>query len=175
MGFPQYLIPPPFCQMKSQLSDPSLYAAVPSPACFGQQYCSLLVLVKGECLWIIRLCNLGGQVHLQNQRHLKLPAGFLVVCVDFATFVRGRRKTAACLLSCCFFAGCHEAECAIQWCVNIGDNSLPCFSSSHCPTVAKLGCVAWCTGPGAVLELLRDHRTHCCGPGQLGFFFLAFF
>lgn len=98
MGFPQYLIPPPFCQMKSQLSDTSLYPAVPSPACFGQQYCSLLLLVQGECLWIIWLCNLGDQVHLQNQRHLKLSAGFLVVYVDFATFLSGRRKTAACLL-----------------------------------------------------------------------------
>lgn len=48
-GFaPRYLIPPSFCQMESQLSDTSLYPTVPSPTCFGQQYCS--VLVKEECL-----------------------------------------------------------------------------------------------------------------------------
>lgn len=126
MGFPQYLIPPPFCQMKSQLSDTSLYPAVPSPACFGQQYCSLLLLVQGECLWIIWLCNLGDQVHLQNQRHLKLSAGFLVVYVDFATFLSGRRKTAACLLF-SFFAGCDEAECAVQCVPTLETTACPAF------------------------------------------------
>lgn len=136
MGFPQYLIPPPFCQTKSNLSDTILYPAVPSATCFGQHCCSLLVLVKGECLWIMWLHNLGGQVPLQSQGHLKLSAGFLVVCVDFATFGSGRRKTAICLLSCCFFARCDEAECAVQWCSNLGDSSLS-FSSSlphHCQT-----------------------------------------
>lgn len=62
MDFPQYLIPPLFCPMKTQLSDTFLYPAVPSAACFGQRYCSWLVLIKGECLWIMWLCNLEGQV-----------------------------------------------------------------------------------------------------------------
>lgn len=125
-----------------------------------------------ESVWIIWLHDMRGWVCSQNQGHLKLSLGFLVMYVDF---VSGRRKTPICLLSYCFFAGCDEAGCAVQWCSSIGDSSLACFSSSHCLTITRLGCVAWCTEPGAALELLRSHRANCCGPGQLACFLQAFF
>lgn len=173
MGFPQYLIPLPFCQTKSRLSGTILYPAVPSATCFGQQYCSLLVLVKGECLWIMWLHNLGGQFHLQKQGHLKLSAGFLVVCVDFATFVSGRRKAAICLLSCALLDAMRLSV-LYSGVATLETAACPAFLP-HYPPTAKLGCVA--------CALHRGLRWNCSGTtgltavdwGNLGAFFQAVF
>lgn len=102
-GFPQYLVP---LQVMNRLSDTSLYPTVTSPSCIWQCYWLLLVLVKGECLWIVWCRHLEGPISLQNQANPKLSTDFIACCILILQPLEMERG--ACLVSCGSFVRCHE-------------------------------------------------------------------
>lgn len=118
---------------------------VRSPTCIRQYYCCLVMLAKGEHLWIVWCRHLtweaGSLYRTRGIWHFLLP--LLVVYIGFATFGSGRRRTAACLVSCSFFAAHDETEHALGQYSHIRDGSLSCFASSHCLTIGKLWFWLW--------------------------------
>lgn len=152
MDFPQYFHSFHFVRWRT-ICQTQLYTNVLHPKSYSHQavlWC-LLVLVKGEHLWIVWHRHLTWEARsLYRTRGIwcfLLP--LLVEYIGFAAFGSGRRRTAACLVSYNFFAGHDETGCALGQYSHIRDSNLSYFASSYCLTIRKLWFWLW----GAALAL----------------------